>query len=143
MGNISGPRPITILVASRDPNFERVVSFLLHRHGFDVETAHHEAPLYDSVDRYEPSVLIVDAQNVPAATLGLGLVLVDDEPTRWHGRRVLPKWGPFENLLAEVDRQLAPTRPARATVVAGATSDEPWPVGHTAAAVADSGRFAR
>jgi hypothetical protein len=147
MGNISRPRPTRILVASRDPNFERVVSFLLHRHGFDVKTAHPEAPLYESVDRYDARVVIVDAQNLPVHTarlamLGLGLVLVDEEPRLLKDRRVLPKWGPFENILAEVERQVARTETVRADP-AGDASAEPWRLRNMAAAAGDMAPRAR
>jgi hypothetical protein len=113
MGTVIRLQPVKVLVASRDQRFESVVSFLLGRHGFDVAAARHRVPLDELATRHGATLAVVDADTFPAypaqlANLDIAVVAVGEfgGGTLRRGRRVLPKWGPFPHLLAELDRLL-------------------------------------
>jgi uncharacterized membrane protein (UPF0127 family)/CheY-like chemotaxis protein len=111
----AGLHSMVILLAGSDRRFRTVTSALLERRGRRVLTCTRPDQAEDSVARHRPDVAVIDAGRsvIAAARIvgrlklrdpSLGIVLVGDEQRpELAGLQVLPKWGPFEDLLAAVD----------------------------------------
>jgi uncharacterized membrane protein (UPF0127 family) len=107
-------RPLRVLVLSSDRQFRTVVSLLLARRNCSATTTGNAARLSELIVRERADVAVIDAGEsastdavaaVQALAQPVGLVLVADEPGRLvHDPPALPKWGPFGNLLAAIER---------------------------------------
>jgi CheY-like chemotaxis protein len=103
-----------VLVISRDRHFRSVTSMLLSHRGCSVTTTAEAVRVAETVSRERADVVVVDACHSTAgvralAELGalprrVGLVVVDEGPTRLQRLPVLAKWGPFVDLLAAIER---------------------------------------
>jgi uncharacterized membrane protein (UPF0127 family) len=112
-----GPVAITVLLIASDPRFRTVVSALLARRGCTVSVS--DTANFDLVTRERADVVIIEAGRSltaaarTAATLDrlippVGVVIVADEvEPGLINLPVLPKWGPFEQLFAAVERAYA------------------------------------
>lgn len=104
--------PIRVLLGASDRRFLRVASFLLGRKGFAVSKANRLGDLLDAVARGKADVVVLDATGPGrwsrAATaledwnMGVGVLLVSDEPAPGSTSNALPKWGSFDRLVHEI-----------------------------------------
>jgi uncharacterized membrane protein (UPF0127 family) len=121
-GELARLQPLRVLVLSPDRQFRTVVSLLLARRNCSVTTTANPARLGELIVRERADVAVIDAGQsastaavaaVQALVQPVGLVLVADELTgRSHDPPTLPKWGPFGDLLAAIER--ADVRPPSA-----------------------------
>jgi uncharacterized membrane protein (UPF0127 family) len=108
-------RPLRILIISSDRRFRTVMSVLLARRNCSVSTTGNAARLGGLVARERSDVVVVDV----AGSLGevqlasvldmlakpIGVVVVADDPTPgMSDSTVLAKWGPFDELMAAIER---------------------------------------
>jgi uncharacterized membrane protein (UPF0127 family) len=110
---LSRLQPLRVLVLAPDRQFRTVVSLLLARRNCSVTTSANAARLGELVVRERADVAVIDASESPSTaavaavqTLSqpVGLVLVAEEPGELpHDPPALPKWGPFEDLLAAIE----------------------------------------
>lgn len=110
------PPPMRVLVLGRDRQFKRMARLLFERRGSAVLTGSDAAHAVELVDRHDAGVVVLDASDSLTAALRaagsiaalahpVGFVLVSADPERAASRvRVLPKWGPFDDLFSEVAR---------------------------------------
>jgi uncharacterized protein len=118
-GQLVRLRPLRVLVASPDRHFHTVMSLLLGRHNCAVTVTANMGRVGELVDRERIEVVVIDtAHPLAAATVAtveelgrpIGVVLIADEAgaeeaSSWSaGRPVLAKWGPFEELVAAIER---------------------------------------
>jgi DNA-binding NtrC family response regulator len=110
-------RPISVLLASRDPRFLSATGFFLTRNGFSVQTTRTLTRLADFMRLKPANVVVLDAGDSPANAVRTAaaierespqtrVVLVAEEPgTRppW-GVELVPKWGPIEEVVSVVER---------------------------------------
>lgn len=114
--NVRPLRPLRVLVAARDPRFNRVAGFLLARRGFDVETLRRPSAIVDTVSRTGVDIVIVDASDSVSETARalavldalhphVSVVVVGDEPDDADGAtlKILPKWTSLETLVANLE----------------------------------------
>jgi uncharacterized membrane protein (UPF0127 family) len=107
-------RPLRVLVLSPDRQFRTVVSLLLARRNCSVTTTANPARVGELIVRERSDVAVIDAGESPstpavaavqALAQPVGVVLVADELLGLsHDPPALPKWGPFEDLLAAIER---------------------------------------
>jgi CheY-like chemotaxis protein len=123
------PDPIRVLVVGRDRRFLRAVDVLLSRHGCEVAHVDRPSELLDRVRGQHPNVVLLDGSDSISATADAvatleGLptpvpTLIVYEGTAGESLRrlsLLPKWGPFEELLSEVERLHGNNHSGRAAV---------------------------
>lgn len=102
-----------VLVLGRDRQFKRMARLLFERRGTLVRTASETGEAVELVRRHGAQVVVIDvvgamtaslraAAAMTAAALPVGVVLVADAGGVSHSLRVLPKWGPFEDLFTAV-----------------------------------------
>jgi DNA-binding response OmpR family regulator len=107
-------QPLRVLVLSTDARFRAVMALLLARHNCSVTTTASASRVTELIRRENPDVAVIDSSGsalsddlptLRALARRRGLVLVADEVSAGeHERDVLPKWGPFEELMAEIER---------------------------------------
>ncbi len=111
--NVRRLRSIRVLVLSRDRRFLRVTTFLLGRHGFDVETAGSRPAAYAVIERQRTDVAVVDAAGSVASAAGfvaaiealyphVATVVVDG--TAGVGSRLESKWEGLDDLGERIER---------------------------------------
>jgi uncharacterized membrane protein (UPF0127 family) len=115
-------QPLRVLVLSPDRRFRTVVSLLLARRNCLATTTGNASRLGELIVRERADVAVIDAGEQPATaavaaaqTLAqpVGLVFVADEPGKLAlDPPALPKWGPFGDLIAAIERADA-RQPAR------------------------------
>jgi hypothetical protein len=101
-------------VLSPDRQFRTVVSLLLARRNCSVTSTANAARVGELIVRERTDVAVIDAGESPstsavaavqAVAQPVGVVLVADELSGlWHDPPALPKWGPFGDLLAAIER---------------------------------------
>jgi uncharacterized membrane protein (UPF0127 family)/CheY-like chemotaxis protein len=106
--------PLRVLVVSRDRHFRSVTSMLLSHRGCVVTTTGKAGRVAETISRDGADVVVIDAVGSSAtaqtvAAVGalaqpVGIVIVDESPSRPKGSPVLAKWGPFEDLYAAIER---------------------------------------
>jgi uncharacterized membrane protein (UPF0127 family) len=107
-------RPLRVLVLSPDHKFRSVMSLLLARRNCSVTSTTNPSRVSELALRENPDVVVIDAGELAAAAAveklealegSLGVVFVADDPrAEEYGPQVLPKWGPFEDLLTAIER---------------------------------------
>jgi DNA-binding response OmpR family regulator len=107
-------RPVRVLLVSADGRFGRVTGFLLARSGFVVKLVRRANELVDAISEHSPSIVILDcgdslvagARQVAALEAlypDIAVVMVAGETENVSSSlRLIRKWCPFEELLAEV-----------------------------------------
>lgn len=129
VGTVHRLRLIRVLLASEDPRFRGVAAFLLSRSGFVIETTRRLSRLVELIERRGAHVVILDGSDSPAAAartaanirtshprVGVLLVTEDLEPRSRRSFDHLPKWGPFEEVVARIERvYVEAARPAAPT----------------------------
>jgi uncharacterized membrane protein (UPF0127 family)/CheY-like chemotaxis protein len=118
-GELARLQPLRVLVLSPDRQFRTVVSLLLARRNCSVTSTANAARLPELIVRERADVAVIDASDaatgaafatVQTLAQPIGLVLVaDDLDGALHEAPVLPKWGPFRDLLAAIERAHAST----------------------------------
>jgi uncharacterized membrane protein (UPF0127 family)/CheY-like chemotaxis protein len=121
-GHLNGRlTPMRVLVSTNDPRFQRVASFLLAREGFHVDATHDSERVLSAAANKRTDVVVVDgspslaaaARTVRAlAAVGssVGVVVVTDaDVTELQTLATVPKWGPFEAIVSEIERAHART----------------------------------
>jgi chemotaxis response regulator CheB len=116
----AGPRGFRVIVASRDPRFLRVTSFLLGRKEFVVESTRRPELLLEAVAHHRPDVVILDeadSLSVSASAIAkieqlpypVAVLVVAEAPAAESATsvRVLHKWTSFDRLVQEVERLCA------------------------------------
>jgi uncharacterized membrane protein (UPF0127 family) len=113
-GELARLQPLRVLVLSPDRQFRTVVSLLLARRNCSVTSTANAARLSELIVRERADVAVIDASDTATSaafatvqTLAqpVGLVLVADGPEGPpQDPPVLPKWGPFGDLLAAIER---------------------------------------
>ena len=113
-GELARLQPLRVLVLSPDRQFRTVVSLLLARRNCSVTTTANAARLGELIVRERADVAVIDAGESPstaavtavqALAQPVGLVVVADQlPGRFDDPPTLPKWGPFGDLLAAIER---------------------------------------
>jgi uncharacterized membrane protein (UPF0127 family)/CheY-like chemotaxis protein len=113
--------PVRVLVSTNDPRFQRVASFLLVREGFHVEATNDSERVLTAAANKRTDVVVLDgsaslanaARSVRAlAAVGssVGVVVVTDaDVTELQTLATVPKWGPFEGIVSEIERAHART----------------------------------
>jgi uncharacterized membrane protein (UPF0127 family)/CheY-like chemotaxis protein len=107
-------QPLRVLIVSSDHQFRTVMSLLLTRRNCSVTTTANAARVAELIAREGTDVVVIDDDQpsaaktiatvtAPARPVGV-VVIADDTPPATTGLRTLPKWGPFEDLLAAVER---------------------------------------
>jgi CheY-like chemotaxis protein len=104
-----------VVLASGDGRFVSVTSFLLTRHGYDVETTDEPASVVAVVEEAEPDVVVIDASDGTIGALRsvaaletlygrVGVVVVADssESVPLKNMPVLDKWSAFDGLRARI-----------------------------------------
>jgi DNA-binding NtrC family response regulator len=116
MGSVQRLRQIRVLLASRDPRFANTVNFLLRRHGLETVRARRLGRLDELIERSAVNLAIFDVDSFSAyspmavavayARRRLPVIAMSKRPDRIAFAEVcpLPKWGPFERLLEEIER---------------------------------------
>ena len=112
-GEVARLRPLRVLVLSPDHEFRSVMSLLLARRNCSVTTTGNAGRVPEIVLRESPDVAVIDASEPAAAAtfasveaLGppLGVVVVEGSAeSSPPGQSRLPKWGPFDDLIAAVE----------------------------------------
>ena len=116
--NEDGSEALRILVSTRDRHFRRVAEFLLTRQGMRAEFERDTDAAVELAERTRPDVVLLDgSQSLASVARGLNrlsvldpsirVVVVGDEVAEVPKTlSVLPKWGPFAEILAaiQVDR---------------------------------------
>jgi hypothetical protein len=113
LGERSRIQPLRVVVVSADRHFGTVMSLLLARRNCSVITTANASRVAELVARESAEVVLIDSDHeagaAAAATVHrlarpVGVVLVADEArTPVDAPPVLPKWGPFEDLLAAIE----------------------------------------
>jgi hypothetical protein len=113
LGDLTRLQPLRVLVISPDRHYRTVISLLLARHNCSVTTTAKASRAAALVGRDRPDVVVVDASKEAAAiavgAVGalarpVGVVVVTDEVESPSGDSpMLPKWGPFADLLGAVE----------------------------------------
>lgn len=111
----ASPRRPRVVLASGDQRFVSVTSFLLTRHGYDVETTDEPDSVVAIVEEAEPDVVVIDASDGTISALRsvaaletlygrVGVVVVADstEAVPLKNMRVLDKWSAFDGLRASI-----------------------------------------
>jgi uncharacterized membrane protein (UPF0127 family)/CheY-like chemotaxis protein len=113
--------PLRVLVSTNDPRFNRVASFLLIREGFRVETTNESERVLAAVANKRADVVVLDGSQslaaaartvraVAAVGSSVGVVVVTDADVGGlQTLATLPKWGPFEAIVSEIERAHART----------------------------------
>jgi hypothetical protein len=108
MGDVQRLRPLRVLLVSRDPRFASMATFLLSRHGFDVvrrrtipvpgELGGVTGPAVVDLDSFPGLAVQLSARESPT-------LLVSEKPNgnRLGAHRILPKWGPFDRFVEELE----------------------------------------
>jgi hypothetical protein len=116
MGTVSPLHKIRVLLAGLDAPFMDVTAFLLGRSGFVVDRTRERRDLVRLVERRKANVVIIDGSDSLAAAARtvaalaavhprVGTLIVSEETCELSpgSIRVLPKWGPFGGLAAEIE----------------------------------------
>lgn len=117
--NGNGSEALRIVVSTRDRRFRRVAEFLLTRQGMRAEFERDTDAAVELAERTRPDVVLLDgSRSLASVARGLNrlsvlepsirVVVVGDEVLETPKTlSVLPKWGPFAEILAaiQVDRQ--------------------------------------
>jgi hypothetical protein len=116
MGTVSPLHKIRVLLAGLDTPFMDVMAFLLGRSGFAVDRTRERQDLVRLVERRKANVVIIDGSDsldAAARTVAalaavhprVGTLVVSEETCELSpgAIRVLPKWGPFCGLAAEIE----------------------------------------
>jgi hypothetical protein len=110
------PDPMRVLILGRDRQFKRMARLLFEQRGSTVRTGADAADAVTLAGRHGIDVVVIDTSDAltpslraaaALAALGLpvGVVLVAAEGIGVPSRMAtLPKWGPFDELFAEVAR---------------------------------------
>lgn len=127
----SEPTPTRrVLLAAEDRRFRALAGTLLTRRGYTVHVHARGETLAAAAVRTGADVVVIDASAsltaaaLEAARLGalsrpVGIVAVSGDPhTGLTALPVLPKWSPFEALLAAVERACAEVAPPEVTSAA-------------------------
>jgi chemotaxis response regulator CheB len=110
-------RGFRVVLASRDPRFLRVTSFLLGRKDFVVESTRSPERLLEAVARHRPDVVILDEADslslsaraiagIEQLPYPVAVLVVAEAPAAESGTsvRLLHKWTSFDRLVQEVER---------------------------------------
>ena len=121
-GHVNGRlTPVRVLVSTNDPRFQRVASFLLAREGFHVDATHDSDRVLSAAANKRTDVVVLDGSPSLAAAAravralaavgsSVGVVVVTDaDVTELQTLATVPKWGPFEAIVAEIERAHART----------------------------------
>jgi uncharacterized protein len=113
LGERSRIQPLRVVVVSADRHFGTVMSLLLARRNCSVITTANASRVAELVARESAEVVLIDSDHEAGAAAvatvhrlarPVGVVLVADEArTPVDAPPVLPKWGPFEDLLAAIE----------------------------------------
>jgi uncharacterized protein len=113
-GELARLHPLHVLVISHDRHFRTTMALLLARRNCSVTATANAARATELILRESPDVALIDADAPASAAtaeivraLGapIGVLLVADEPgTRPYGPARVAKWGPFEDLVAAIER---------------------------------------
>ena len=118
-GGSDAKGPLRIVVSTRDRRFRRVAEFLLTRQGMRAEFERDTDAAVELAERTRPDVVLLDgSRSLASAARGLNrlsvldpsirvVVVGDGEDETPKTLSVLPKWGPFAEILTaiQVDRQ--------------------------------------
>jgi uncharacterized protein len=113
-GELARLLPLRILILSPDSQFRTVMSLLLARRNCSVTATANASRITELILREGPDVVMIDTTE-PAATAALAtvealgrrpaVVVVSEEDESPHFEpRLLAKWGPFDDLLAAIER---------------------------------------
>jgi uncharacterized protein len=124
-GELARLLPLRILVLSSDSQFRTVMSLLLARRNCSVTATANSSRLTELILREGPDVVMIDTTEPAAAAavttvkeLGRppGMVIVSDEDdSRQCEAPTFAKWGPFDDLLAAIERADESHKPRRAS----------------------------
>ena len=116
-GTVRRLRPIRVLLVGRDRRFLRTAAVLLRRRGCEVTSIERPSDLLETVEARRVNVVVLDGTDSISATARAVATLealpvpvsslivyegTDKDPLRQL--RLLPKWGAFEEIAAEVER---------------------------------------
>jgi uncharacterized membrane protein (UPF0127 family) len=99
-----------VVIASADRRFREAASVLLTRRQCAVTTTENVARIGELVADGRAHVVVLDSDQLPDATVGalpdaVGVVLVVDDPeSSRKGTVTVAKWGPFDDLVAAIER---------------------------------------
>jgi hypothetical protein len=143
MGTVSPLHKIRVLLAGLDAPFMDVMAFLLGRSGFVVDRTRERRDLVRLVERRQANVVIIDGSDSLAAAARtvaalaavhprVGSLVVSEETCDLSpgSIRVLPKWGPFGSLAAEIESAYVLAQRPRAPAGAGDALGEEGPGRH-------------
>lgn len=113
-GELARLKPLRVLVISPDNHFRSVMCLLLARRNCSVTATANVGRVIELILRESPDVVVVEEagptavaafEAVNALRQPLGVVVVADEAHSQHRHPPpLAKWGPFEDLLAAIER---------------------------------------
>jgi uncharacterized membrane protein (UPF0127 family)/CheY-like chemotaxis protein len=113
-GELQRVKPLRVLVISPDNHFRSVMSLLLARRNCSVTATANAGRVIELILRESPDVVVVEDVAPTAAAVfaavnalrqPIGVVVVADEAGLMRcDPPVLAKWGPFEELLAAIER---------------------------------------
>jgi uncharacterized membrane protein (UPF0127 family)/CheY-like chemotaxis protein len=111
----SPTRPIRVLLASRDEEFQRLAQFLLTRNGFAVESTKKIVNAVELIGRERLDVVVLDASDSMSETartaaaiealhpqVGVLLVCDDERPRPASGLDMMEKWEALETLADDI-----------------------------------------
>ena len=99
-----------VVIASPDRRFREAASVLLTRRQCAVRTTENVARIGELVADGRAHVVVLDSDQLPDAAVGalpeaVGVVLVVDDPeASRQGAVTVAKWGPFDDLVAAIER---------------------------------------
>jgi DNA-binding NtrC family response regulator len=120
-----------VLLITPDVRFGRVTAFLLSRSGFVVKVTRRPDDAVAAISQHEPSIVILDCGDslaegarrgaaIEALYPELGVIVVGSHcEAAPSSLRLVPKWGPFEQLVAEVYRAFVPPANVLTPLAAG------------------------
>jgi uncharacterized protein len=116
-GELARLQPLRVLVISPDRHFRTVMSLLLSRRNCSTATTANAGRLTELIARESADVVVIDTSQlanaaaaamvatVEALSRPVGVLLVADEARPGPADEpVLAKWGPFEDLMAAIER---------------------------------------
>lgn len=143
MGTVSPLHKIRVLLAGLDAPFMDVMAFLLGRSGFVVDRTREHRDLVRLVERRKADVVIIDGSDsldaaarivaaLAAVHPGVGALVVSEETRELSpgSIRILPKWGPFGGLAAEIESAYVLAQRPAAPGHAGEALGEEMPGAH-------------
>ena len=125
LDNLRSLRPVRVLVAGRDERYGRATAFLLGRSGYETRRVRHARPLLDDPRVEAADIVLFEGEVSPEAALAEATALVAEfthlavvvaagrrEPSPDGRLQFVEKWGPFEEVVAAVNRAWASIGPS-------------------------------